>query len=1518
LNPSNGTAPTLLTVTMDPQHLRLGALRDTVLFRTTGSSGRPVMLPVEFTVQPCTVTAIDFLDEVIDTLDESDCSTPHRPDHLGRVFRFGAAAGDSVTVVMRSSSVDGFLILSTALDENAPPLTASDDCGTRSGDPCLSYVLLSETATYYIEATTSNAEGTGSFRLLLTTPRHPLAPTALGQFGSDGVTPVPMAGAVGESGIVLSASLADPDSFDIVSLEVEVRSNEVPFTGEPTATSPPVENGGTVLVAVVDLTDNTAYHWQARTVDQTGRQSPWTTFGENPESHADFRVTVADAPAAPADAGQFRSPGGDEIPVGSTIEELFVEFRATVSDPDGDSLRLELELRPVGQAFIGTPTGSSVKVASGTLTSVSSGLLQDGIGYHWQARTVDERGFTSQWIAFGGNNESDPDFTIALPGTLLPPTGLTQLRRDGTTVISVGEAIAEPAVVIQAVVNHTNPTATVQLELEVRPVGVSFTTPTVQSDPFAPGTAVKLTVTGLSDDTGYHWRVRTADEGGAAVTPWVHFGHNADPDEPDFLVTVPATELAFTVQPSSSAVGTVMEPAIQLAALEASGTVDTSFVGAVALGITSGTGTAGAALTGTTSVTAASGIATFSDLSLDSVGTGYTLYAVAGDLPPVTSQPFDITPGQLQFTIQPTDTRAGLEITPVVEVTAFDTNGNTATSFTGTVTVTLDPNPWGGMLGGTLTTTAVNGVATFADLTIDLVGSAYTLTASAADLASATSGPFAISPASATQLAFTGQPSSTVQNETLTPAVAITAFDAYGNVDTNFSSTVTLTITAGTGTPGAILNGTTAVAAANGVATFSDLTTDSVGVGFTLDATASDLISAVSEPFDILPAPAVELRFSGQPTTAQAGASITPAVAVTAFDGSGNVATAFTGTVTITLGANPRGGTLGGTLNTAAVAGVATFADLFIDLVGTGYTLVASAPNLTSATSDPFENTPAPATQLTFTGQPSSTVQNGTMAPAVAVTAFDAYGNIDTNFSGTVTLTITAGTGTAGATLNGTTVMAAANGVATFSDLGITAVGTGYTLDATVGGLTGAISEAFDITPGELLFTVQPSRTQAGIAMTPALEVTAFDADGNVVTSFAGIVTVALGQNPGGGTLSGTLEVAAVAGVATFADLAIDRTGDGYTLMASSTHLNGTASNPFAITPAPATLLVFTRQPIDAVQDESMSPAPQVAALDAFGNVDTNFTGTVTTSITTGTGTAGAGLTGTTSVVAAAGVVSFGSLSVDSVGTGYTLDASAAGLSSATSEPFAITPAPAAELRFTVQPSHSQANAAITPAVEVTAFTASGKVATAFAGNVSIALGRNPGGGTLGGTLDVAAVRGVATFVDLAIERVGTGYTLAASSEALPGATSVPFNVFAAPPAELRFTGQPTVAQAGAAITPAVAVTAFDPFGNVATGFSGTVSVALGANPAGGTLSGTLDASAVAGVATFANLAVERVGTGYTLVAASRLPSPRRRRRRSSSPWSRLMRLPAVRSRRPWRSRRSMRLATSTPTSGAR
>ena len=41
---------------------------------------------------------------------------------------------------------------------------------------------------------------------------------------------------------------------------------------------------------------------------------------------------------------------------------------------------------------------------------------------------------------------------------------------------------------------------------------------------------------------------------------------------------------------------------------------------------------------------------------------------------------------------------------------------------------------------------------------------------------------------------------------------------------------------------------------------------------------------------------------------------------------------------------------------------------------------------------------------------------------------------------------------------------------------------------------------------------------------------------------------MAIGTNPGGGTLSGTTTVAAVAGVATFSNLSINKAGTGYTL----------------------------------------------------------------------------------------------------------------------------------------------------------------------------------------------------------------------------------------------------------------------------------------------------------------------------------------------------------------------------------
>ena len=85
-----------------------------------------------------------------------------------------------------------------------------------------------------------------------------------------------------------------------------------------------------------------------------------------------------------------------------------------------------------------------------------------------------------------------------------------------------------------------------------------------------------------------------------------------------------------------------------------------------------------------------------------------------------------------------------------------------------------------------------------------------------------------------------------------------------------------------------------------------------------------------------------------------------------------------------------------------------------------------------------------------------------------------------------------------------------------------------------------------------LAFTVQPSDAVKDSIM-PPVQVTVFDSAGNVVTSFTGDVTLALGKDPSvpSARLSGRSQAATSAGVATFPDLSIDQIGDGYTLVAT-------------------------------------------------------------------------------------------------------------------------------------------------------------------------------------------------------------------------------------------------------------------------------------------------------------------------------------------------------------------------------
>src|SRR5439155_202489 len=245
--------------------------------------------------------------------------------------------------------------------------------------------------------------------------------------------------------------------------------------------------------------------------------------------------------------------------------------------------------------------------------------------------------------------------------------------------------------------------------------------------------------------------------------------------------------------------------------------------------------------------------------------------------------------------------------------------------------------------------------------------------------------------------------------------------------------------------------------------------------------------------------------------------------------------------------------------------------------------------------------------------------------------------------------------------------------------------GTGYTLTASAGGFAPVTSTAFDITPGtatQLAFTVPPSNTVAGAAISPAVRITALDPAGNPVPSFTGSVTVALGNNPGGATVSGTLLVAAVGGVASFGDLSLNRTATGYTLTASGGGLGPVTSTAFDITPGTATRLAFTQQPTTTVAGGVISPSVQLSALDPAGNLVPTFTGNVTVAL--GNNPGGGTLGGTTTVAAVGGVVTFSDLTLDKTAPGYWLTAT--GLGTATSSSFNIIAGTATQLVFGTQP----------------------------------------------------------------------------------------------------------------------------------------------------------------------------------------------------------------------------------------
>jgi len=554
-----------------------------------------------------------------------------------------------------------------------------------------------------------------------------------------------------------------------------------------------------------------------------------------------------------------------------------------------------------------------------------------------------------------------------------------------------------------------------------------------------------------------------------------------------------------------------------------------------------------------------------------------------------TTGTFDLTvygaANKLAFTNQPTNTTAGSTIDSGtgVKVSIEDLNGIVVSNSSDSVTIAIGTNPSSGTLSGTATVSAVNGVAIFSNLSINLAGTGYTLTATDSLLTNpnTTSSAFNITAGAANKLVLLQQPTNANGGATIAPAVTVQIQDSLGNLT---ASTASVTVAIGTNPTSGTLSGTKTVNAISGVATFSTLSVDKAGNGYTLTASSTGLTGATSSAFNISVGPAAKVAFGQQPTATTAGTAISPAVTVQVQDLGGNVVTTDSSNVTIAING---GGVLSGasTTTVAASSGVASFSNLVPTKSGT-FTLTGTDGSLAGATSSSFTVSAASASKLVIAGLGTQTAGG---SQNLTITAQDSFGNTATTYTGGHSLTFSGANASTNPVTNPTvrnsagtavtfgtaTAITFTSGVATVSGGNNGAMVLYKAETATISATDGTISSsgAGNLTvvvsvaaANKLALLQQPTNTVAGASIAPAVTVQVQDAFGNSVTSGTGstaTVTVAIGTNPSSGTLSGTKTVAAVSGTATFSNLSINKSGSGYTLTENSTSptLTGPASS---------------------------------------------------------------------------------------------------------------------------------------------------------------------------------------------------------------------------------------------------------------------------------------------------------------------------------------------------------------------
>jgi subtilisin-like proprotein convertase family protein len=355
----------------------------------------------------------------------------------------------------------------------------------------------------------------------------------------------------------------------------------------------------------------------------------------------------------------------------------------TFTAADAGSHTFSAALKTAGtQSLTVTDTGDSTLTGSETAISVSpaaasrlavsapSGVTA-GVAFPVTVTAQDAYGNTATGYT-GSVHFSSSDPTAGLPAdyTFTASDQGVHTFAGGVTLQTAG---SQKVTATDSGTGSITGSATVSVAASAQATRLAMSAPSVSTA----GSTFSITVTALDANghtaTGYTGTVRLRSSDGQAILPANYTFTAADAGRHTFSVALKtagsqtltttdtahstltgsatvsvspaaADHLAFGQQPTGTATGATINPAVTVRVLDAYNNLLTGD-NTDSVTLTRGANPGGGTLQGTTTATVRAGIATFNNLTLTKPGNGYTLVASSGSLPTATSASFVVSSG---------------------------------------------------------------------------------------------------------------------------------------------------------------------------------------------------------------------------------------------------------------------------------------------------------------------------------------------------------------------------------------------------------------------------------------------------------------------------------------------------------------------------------------------------------------------------------------------------------------------------------------------------------------------------------------------------------------------------------------------------------------------------------------------------------------------------------------------------------------------------------------------------------